>query len=320
MISITLQESPLQRVAGIPASITVTTNVPATVFYTLDGSTPDTFSDVYINPIIMPTNVGTVTLKLFATNGIDTSPIIEEEYGPVLDLRQARDEVTLLNQACAKPSYPFGSGPNPPFGLYGMIGGLTVDALGAAQIPDGYNGQGGISNYTNLPITDYELKYSETDNIGQMGKGIGTLPGQVTEVPIPQPPESSDAQSAFFNPKALVIFQDSSIEQYDADVPRTNRPYFALESNEKTRYGRNLMQVSSALTTTGGFVRQYFNPAKNELTFYYYDNSVGRWIISKEPYKPTAYEQNYASIAYSHRNPGDRYVYKWIPFQYRKLY
>ena len=80
-INITITESPFQLVAGIPASIVITTNVPSTVFYSLDGKDPTIYSSVVVGPITLPTDRSFVTFKAFATNGVITSPIITQVYG-----------------------------------------------------------------------------------------------------------------------------------------------------------------------------------------------------------------------------------------------
>src|ERR1700733_172706 len=79
-ISITITESSSQTMPGIPDTITLSTNVPATIFYTLDKRIPNTLSPVYLSPILMPQNLLTVVLNIFASNGIDSSTVITQIY------------------------------------------------------------------------------------------------------------------------------------------------------------------------------------------------------------------------------------------------
>jgi FtsP/CotA-like multicopper oxidase with cupredoxin domain len=51
--------------ANAPVLVTLTTNEPATIYYTLDGSTPTTASAVYIAPISLSTNT---TIKYFSVD------------------------------------------------------------------------------------------------------------------------------------------------------------------------------------------------------------------------------------------------------------
>ncbi len=53
-ISIIIEESEAEVVSGIPKTVSITTNVPATIFYTLDGSDPNLFSTIYMSPIFLP--------------------------------------------------------------------------------------------------------------------------------------------------------------------------------------------------------------------------------------------------------------------------
>ena len=121
-----------------------------------------------------------------------------------------------------------------------------------------------------------------------------------------------------FDPKALVIFQDSREEAYDPSVPKINRPYFDLEDQNKARDG-SMLTITDAITPSGSFVKAHYNPTHNTMTYYYYDNRVSRWIISTEPYhqnqNPTS---NLAGIV-TRSSGGLGLVFKWIPFKYRRL-
>src|ERR1700679_2344372 len=80
VISISIINSEEEILAGVPRSVTLSTNVPALIFYTLDGSIPTLFSDQYTGPIIFPTDELTIILNVLATNGTDSSPIVTEIY------------------------------------------------------------------------------------------------------------------------------------------------------------------------------------------------------------------------------------------------
>lgn len=326
-ITITIIESELRLVAGIPDTIVLETNVPATVFYTLDGSEPSTSSDIAIEPIKMPTNKGTVVLKAFATDGVDTSPVIEQDFGTTTAYqRQPHDKIAgaVLTKCCGFPFASTGSNSSVN-GQYLNTGGVTVNDPLKPQIPDGYDGTATstFSNYTNENVYSYDLLFTQTNSIGEMGRGIGTLPAGVTTVKDESnsPPQETDASSAFFDPKALVIYQDGRVKQYDEDVPRINRPYFNLENEETARDGM-LKQTSDVQAPMGSALRQHFNPSDNTIQYSYWDTRTNRWIISKVPYTPKNENiGNYSGIVFpSSRDPGARYVFKWIPFQYRRLF
>lgn len=326
-ITISILESPLQIVAGIPSNVTLETNIPSTVFYTLDGTDPTSNSLVAIDYINLPTNSSKVILKVFATNGIDSSAIVTQEYVVTsgIGARNPHDSVQMQQNFGA--TYPLGSQCCiDDCVTFGNTTGVIIDNQdNPTRVPDGYDGTatGTGSQYYIPPKSKYEILFSETDSIGQRGKGIGTLPGRVLWVKPTNnnvPKQSSDAQKALFDPKALVIFQDSSEEPYDPSVPRINRPRFDLEDPTKTRDG-SLLSAVDAITTSGSFVKAHYNPTNNMITYYYYDNRVSRWIISKEPYN---YTQNPTSnlsgfVTRSSRNQGVGMVFKWIPFKTHRL-
>jgi len=325
-ITISIEESPLQLLAGIPSTVTLDSNTPATIFYTLDGTEPTIDSLVALGPIDMPTDRAYVALRAFATDGMNYSPIITQAYKTnVVGGRNPHD--TAYTHSSTGATYPFGnqveSGGCTTFG--NTAGVIVDDQTDPTRQPDGYDGTGtgAGAGYYIPPKSKYEVLFSETDEIGQTGKGIGTMPGRVLWV---KPrnnntqKQSTDMQKPLFDPKALVIFQDSSEEAYDPSVPKINRPYFDLEDQSKARDG-SMLTIGDAITPAGSFVKAHYNPTHNTMTYYYYDNRVSRWIISKEPYhqnqNPTS---NLAGIVTrSSRGQGVGMVFKWIPFKYRRL-
>jgi hypothetical protein len=343
-ITISIVESPLHLLAGIPSNVTLDTNMPATIFYTLDGTDPSVDSFVAVGPIEMPTDSAYVLLKAFATDGVDYSPVISQEYKTsVIGGRNPHDRA--FTHPMTGATYPFGDNfenPNPT--TFGNTAGIIVDQEdNPHRRPDGYRVQstpvsynpnlpdgydvyepGGGAAYFVKPKRKYDILFSETDEIGQTGRGIGTLPGRVLYVKPRNDniqKESTNAQRPLFDPRAMVIFQDSREEPYDPSVPKINRPYFDLEDQSKARDGSLLTNDVGAITPAGSFVKAHYNPTHNTMTYYYYDNRVGRWIISTEPYhqsqNPTS---NLAGIVTrSSREAGVGLVFKWIPFKYRRL-
>ena len=56
VISISLTESQDQVIVDIPRSVTLEANIPSTIFYTLDGTTPTITSSISIDELFLPTN------------------------------------------------------------------------------------------------------------------------------------------------------------------------------------------------------------------------------------------------------------------------
>jgi hypothetical protein len=329
LITITITDSDDEIISGIPEYIDISTDIPSTIFYTLDGSTPNSSSSVYVNVLYLPTDMGDITLKVFATNGVDASSILTALYGPnISGVRRQYDTVTnVLDLTNVKyDSFPYSDiGPRLP-SQYGDTGLAIVDLPGTPGYSIGFDGTGtGTSaGETDLPPEQlfHDSIFSETNEYGETGHGIGTLP-IVTDDPIVHPEDQEEAfvsSRALFDARARVIYQDNTKPNPRSDIKNINRPHFSLE-NPLDRDGSRYMNYD-ANSITGSFVRAELDEIKGTMTFYYYDNIALRWIISTEPYDyhdcPT---RNLSRIIFpSSRNPGMRSVFQWIPFKYTRLY
>lgn len=327
VITLSIIISPISIIQGIPKDLTISTNVPATIFYTLNGDLPTLNSLIAVGPIDLTTPGTGITLKCFATNGIDTSAIITQIYGTVQapDTRKPRDKVIgLSSNSSASQNYGiFGSNsPNPNI-TWGSIGGTTVDDPTIPNIPDGYAGfgDGTRSNGTDLPLEDYEFIKTTTNYIGETGRGIGTLPTIKIIIP-PQPPTTSDTSKKLFNPRALVIIQDGTKAPDDPNLVMINRESFTLGNGSDENGTEAAKTAMEGAVNTGSFVKQFYNPRDQTITYYYHDSKSLRWIISKEPYiNKNVNLFNYSlMIMPSRGGAGARYVYGWRSFNRRVLF
>lgn len=325
VISISIIESSEQIVAGIPKTISLQTNVPATIFYTLDGSTPTTMSGVYTSALQLPT-LPAPRLRVYATNGIDSSAVIEKDYGPDrTEIRMPHAAVVGLNINAQNSLGLFGSNTqqmstaeyrNP------ADAGITVLAPDLTPIPSGhFDADGNPAAQTNAPLLSYHILQTESNANGERGFGIGTLvpvkklPERNNDVP-----EESSRSKKLFNPRAMVIFQDADTEDMSAP-PMLNREYFSTEMPEKEKDGTLLFGNAdmSPPTTTGSFLRSYHNPRDNSITYYYFDRSTNRWIISKQPYQLRDPNVGNLSGMVFGREGGIGKIFLWKPFQRRVL-
>lgn len=326
VVTISITEAELQLISGIPKFVTMTTNIPATIFYTFDNTDPNTSSLVYDDgELTIPTNQNTVIFKIFATNGTDTSAIISRTYRPDIILgRQTHDQITPAVGG-TKTSFPYGTSGPEPQGTWSSFGPNSniVDKPGVVNIFDGYDGTGTgtTTGGTDLELDEYLIKFSETNSIGERGRGLGTLPSTVTIVPEAASPQTSDRDARLFNPRALVIYQDSRKTPANPDVLSINRQFFSLENTERVKDGVLLSNMGlEGPAPTGSLVRTHFNPRDNTITYYYHDSQSLRWIISKEPFTPKSVrETGLQNITFSSRSPGSRHVFKWIPFKGSRL-
>jgi hypothetical protein len=255
ILNLTIIESSDQDLPGIPNTISITSNEPATIFYTLDGSPPDTYSPVYMGPISMPKTLLNVSLNIIATNGIDQSAVITKSYSTTATLipvnmgeRTPHATVTNLNNSSTSNSlFPFGtSSPNPTFTYTeSSKAGITVFDQSQSATSSGFDSEGNPAGFTNKPpeVYDFRKIYSTSNKEGEVVPGVGNLPAKTTIIGKQSPVEYTQKQSSFkdkiFNPKAFVIFQDSTDEDQTNPV-HINRPYFSLENQEIVRDGNLL--------------------------------------------------------------------------------
>jgi hypothetical protein len=329
VISVSVTASADQIVSGIPRTVSISTNIPSSIFYTLDGTAPTLYSNIYISPIIMPTDQLNVILNIMATNGVDTSPIVSETYITNMfsgtNTRFPHSSTDAVAQSIIPDSYPFGTPPNQPNTSFinTAEAGITVDNPALPSTSTGYDGAGKQVGFTNNAYnsTNYQIKYSETDFEGQTGKGIGTLPNTFTVKQQTPPPQSSYISSNMFDPRALVIFQNASTENPN-DPPHINRMSFSAENPEKSRDGNSFYTAGlDAPPVNGNFVRAHFNPRTNEITHYYFDSWNCKWIISTAPYNPGSNPvNNLSAMATPGGGAGGRYVHEWRNFARRVLF
>ena len=309
VINIIITASATQTIPGIPDTISLGTNEPATIFFTLDGSIPDTFSPIYTVPVVMPQTLLNVVLSVFATNGVDNSAIITQTYSTTPEqlpayaagARISRSATTNLNNASSTNSlYPFGTdGPNPNFQYTGtQNAGITVYNESQPATPSGFDGNGNPAGFVNNPTSvnnTFKQIYSTENSEGEVYPGVGNLPAKTRIIgkttPMEYVQEQSSTADKIFNPRALVIYQDATMEDPTNPVI-INRSDFSLENTEIVKDGVLLMNTAlDSPPTQGSFVRREFNPRTNSFTVYYRDNTVNRWIISTFPYQPTKQEE-----------------------------
>lgn len=327
VISITITQSAEQIIAGIPKTVILSSNVPSTIFYTLDGTDPSLYSLMYTDPIFLPKDKLSVTLKVFATNGVDSSPIITEIYVTNIlnNTRLPHSATDQSSEANISDPYPFGTPdiqPNAPY-LSPALAGITVDDPEKPSVPNGFDGSGNLSGFTDqlFNTENYQIKYSTTNAEGETGPTIGNLPAHVSIQPEPVIPETTQQFTNTFDPRAFVIFQDFSQENPN-DPSQINRQFFTLENPNTARDGNQYFSSGlDAPPVSGSFLRAHYNQRDNTMNYYYLDTWSNRWVISKQEFKPTGnYTGNLATSFIDNRQPGSKYVFQWISFPRRVLF
>lgn len=324
VISISISESTEQIIAGFPKSVSLSTNIPSTIFYTLDGTDPDTMSSVYTGAITFPTDVLSLVLKVYATNGSDNSPIITQSYNTNILHNTRLPHATSGDVGIPQQSrYPYGSNsPRVQFDyLNSANAGTTVDNPNLPVVNYGYDGSGNPIG-SNQPIDDYLNVYKNESKDKKWKAVPGVLPGRVTVIgrrnPSAYSVEESDRSSATFDARAMVIFQNTATED-PSRPPQINPQYFTMTHLE-TKDSELRATGLGAPTITGSFVKSHYNPRTQEITYYYRDSATNRWIISSTPYNPALNKAgNLSSMVFGKGDSGVGRVYQAYFGKYRTL-
>lgn len=285
VVVLTFTGSSDEIVSGIPRTMTIESNIPATIHFTLDGSTPTTSSPIYIDTFEMPDGKNSVTLSAF---GVDSS----NESGPILTQVFAPD-VTAVSVS-----------------RHTGLEGFVVDRADSG--PDnviGYDADGEGARFIDFDIEDLDIIRSKR---GFAGLADGTF----VEVSIPDPsttgsliddgfqPFSTPEVGELFNPRARTILIDN---RKDNDLNITLRPFGSLHDIYREFGGKRLLEpADDAAYVSGGFVRRFYDSKKKVMVSYYFDHNEGRYVKNIQEL-PEAVK----SIDYSGKF-GNPLVFKWI--------
>jgi len=258
-----------EMVAGIPLLVELTTNLPATIYFTLDGSEPTVSSPVYLRTIQLPTMME-IRLRALAISGPDQGTL---------------DVVFKVQTGVIRPDRR----------LPGHGAGLVIDAYGIPEVfIDGYGPDEAhpLSDHefpvdvpergADQPLMDLEVRQSST---GFDGEGPGTLiaigfPSDLgeRESAVSEVASSPNNDNVYFNPRSLFIVIDGRDGYQDQVVRIINRPMGGTMDLTKYLGGKSLYEPSPYIS--GSLVRQFYNYDKGIGVFYYLDQNECRWIKS----------------------------------------
>lgn len=295
VLTITFTKQGTEIISGIPEFVAITTNSPAMIFYTLDGSLPTVFSLSYIEPIEMPTNAGQVILSAVAYyldgyGNLVPSSVLTTTY------RTDNSKIGHRRTWFEGITYIYPGGLNIPFWYDGITGAPKV--------------------FLDLPIETFKdnTLISDRDAQGNFipdsdAQVIPTPPDQTaTQIDNDLTPISSPSDHSTFDPNARVIIIDGRTPRNTDDVLLINSPYMTLRNSEE---GFNAIDFTSTQGTnyiSGSLIKPHYNRAKGIIVFYYYDSNCGRQVksIQKLP-NPTVNPNKAAVIS----NP---VVFEWNNF------
>ncbi len=314
-ISLFITESKQKIVVNVPKYLTIETDVPATIFYTFDGTDPNISSSVYVSSLELPTDQNPLIVKIWASNGVDQSIILSETYtSTIAGARLSHADVTNASTLPQKSLFPFGSGTQDEPPHYGPQVGLVVHDDALPVILDGYDAWGEPQGSLNHPKIDYEFIYSETNQFGEVGRGIGTLPSTTIVRTLPDAPLQSSIDSKFFNPKAMIIFQ-SYEDTNNSDISQMNRGSFELLTKAGPRPASYYYNADAGSQNFGTALRPIYDKKNQTITYFYRDSKSNRMIRSVEKFQEHTSQMGVAnSIFAAGQAVGSRYVFRWYPF------
>ena len=281
MITLTLQEAEIELLDGFPEYVYFDTSIPATVYYTLDGTEPNLSSLIAVDKVYLPTLSGSITVRAIAVAGDDFSEIISAEYYVSNDLDGRR---ITGNEGIAVMRY----GDDP------------VDSLSYA-----YDGTS-ASNIA-YDVNDLDIKASQTDSYGIEIKDGKTSREFINFSKKSEAAESPDTSSPNNNPnfdasaKFIIIDGTTNESKENQVVKIVNRAYntFGTTTNfYKERLGEKQPIV------TGNFVKSYYNKNTGKYVSYYWESLESRWIRSDQ-----IIDRKTLNIGLSSEGS---FVYRWV--------
>ena len=282
MISLTLVKSQIEFLSEIPSFVVLSTDVPATVYYTLDGETPDATDLIAVGNVYLPTNSGTVVFKAIAISPTDTSTVLSVTYTTTsTDLdgpRRLGDEgISIL----------------PPSAV--VLDNLSVDSSGSP------------AQETAIAFNSLDIKASSVDSSGVKlldGKTSVSFVNFLNILPISDRFSiSSVNDNSEFDPKAKFITIDGSTQaKMDNQVVKlVNRTYSTFGPTTKF-YDERLGE--SEPIVTGNYVKSFYSVANQLYISYYWESLESRWIKSVQ-----RVERRTSKNGVSSKN---HFVYRWI--------
>lgn len=286
MINLTIEKSQIELVSGFPEYIIFKTDIPSTVFYTLDGTTPDVDSLVAEGRVYLPTNQGTVILTAVAISDDDNSDLLIEEFSTIMQITKVQN-----------------------IGQEG-IRILPLDAESVLNL--GYNEDGDPAQQSTIVLENLDIVASRTDYTGMPITGekdgktskyfINLIKDKTKYSYLDK--SSPNNNNVFFDPKAKYIEIDgtTSAAMEGQVVKIVNRPYGNFDPVSK---GYNEAKKQSENVITGNLVRSIYDPSTGLYVSFYYESKDSRWIVSKQKTDKKLLTINFNSEK-------NRFVFRWV--------
>jgi len=286
MISLSIEKSIIELVSGIPEYILLITDVPSTVFYTLDGNIPDSSSLVADGRVYLPTNQGAVVLTAVAISDTDNSDVISANFTTVMNINKTQN--------------------------IGYEGIQILPPNSDALFNLGYGEDGSPQQQSAIVLEELDIVASRTDYTGMpiLGEKEGKTSKDFVNLSrnkhVYSYPEKSSPNNnnVFFDPKAKYIEIDgtTSAAMEGQIVKIVNRPYGNFDPVSK---GYNEGKKQSENVITGNLVRSIYDPHTGLYVSFYYESKDSRWIVSKQKTEKKLLIINFNSEK-------NRFVFRWV--------
>lgn len=268
--------------AGIPMFMTIESNIPATIYFTLDGSTPTINSPIYSDTFEMPDGQNTVILSAF---GVDA----DEISGPIL-IQTFSPDITKLDRT-----------------HHIKVEGIAVDRFSdPTNITTGFDADGSAVAFTDIPNIDLRILHSDKGLLG-IAEGtvieIGTPLPSDTPFPFDDPFQAESSPSdSFFNPYAKTIIVD---DRKDNVIRILNRPYGSMRMLHREAWGISELSSTDSTYISGGFVKRFYSQKTNTMGSYYFDHNSNRWVVGLQDLP-----ESVPNIGFAYTS--QPLVFKWI--------
>jgi len=289
VVTLTFTGSEREITSGIPETVTISSSVPATIYFTIDSSTPTTNSPIYTGTFEMPTGLNSVILSAFGVDGDNISgPILTQTFAPDVT------RITVSRHV-------------------GNEGFIISKAETGDDIPDWYDADGNTARFIDVDL--------ETLDIIRRDRGFeGIAEGTEIEVGVPDPSStaslvddgfelySTPEFGELFNPNARYIIIDT---RKDNDLNPTLRPFGSLHDPYSEFGGKRVIEPADDSTyVSGGFVRRFYDTKNNVMVSYYFDHNEARYIKNIQELPENIKNTNNIGIQ---ANGGPPLVFEWLP-------
>lgn len=264
--SLMFEEAEKQIIAGFPEFVAILSSDPAAIiYYTTDGLLPDPLAQVYIDPIVLPTDSKPFTINAIAYADVDGYSV----PGSVLSYTWSLDNTAYFQQRNSHKA------------------GVAYIYPGGLNIPYWYDYDGNPATY--LDVDPYEILFLTSDRDAQGRPQPSDYHSEMAGPSNTDMSYLSTLGADNFNPDAHVILIDTRPEsEHKPSVMVVNGPFMTLRNPDRYYRGIDYRAVDGSNHTSGQHIQSFHNRKTGTHVAYYFDTVDARWIksISHVPVEP----------------------------------